>query len=75
MHTEVSETNSTIWISGYDGWKKLRESQAFRLSIKAISHESLHLVIRAKVGKLASTNLDLLEIDSDGVAIDGLAEK
>jgi hypothetical protein len=74
MHTEVTYSNDTIWISGFNGWKSLSENRGLPTTIaKAISHESLHLALRRRIGLRASKTLDsvitndLMNVDVDGL--------
>ncbi len=62
MHTEVSEPNDVIWISGYGGWRSLvaEFDDLVEVISKGISHESLHLTLRRRIGLWASKALDLV---------------
>jgi len=77
MHTEVTVPNDRIWISGFESWKKLSrhdsESDLSNITARAISHESLHLALRSRIGLRASKTLDhifkndLLSVDNCGL--------
>lgn len=76
IHTEVSEPNDVIWISGYGGWKRLiAECDPADLISKAISHESLHLTLRRRIGIWAAKALDrVLANDVTSVDYCGIVE-
>ncbi len=69
MHTEVSRPGNTIWISGFRGWMRFSEEVCVVQVSKAISHETLHLILRKRIGMLASKTLDLV-LDNDFESID-----
>ena len=72
-HTEVTRPNDTIWISGFRGWKAFLDSECLDRMTRAISHETLHLVLRRRIGLIASRTLDLVLMnDIESVDYDGL---
>ncbi|MHB8565487.1 MAG: hypothetical protein ACYC7D_04625 [Nitrososphaerales archaeon] len=75
MHTEVSRPNDTIWISGFKGWMSVCDEVCVSRAGRAISHETLHLILRKRVGLRASKTLDsILNNDLESVDYHGLEQ-